>query len=150
MMAAGRAPRLALVVQYALSERTLPRRTTLRRWAAAALERDLAVTLRFVGATEGRALNRRYRGRDTATNVLAFVYDAIEGGDIVLCVPVIRREAREQEKAFDVHCAHLVVHGMLHLQGYDHPGGAEAKRMETRETAILAGLSIDDPYRPRP
>jgi probable rRNA maturation factor len=149
-MAAGRAPRLALVVQYALSERTLPRRPMLRRWAAAALERDLAVTLRFVGTAEGRTLNRRYRGRDAATNVLAFVYDAIEGGDIVLCVPVIRREAREQQKAFDVHCAHLVVHGMLHLQGYDHPGGAEAKRMEARETVILAGLGIDDPYRPRP
>jgi probable rRNA maturation factor len=143
-----RAPRLSLAVQYAVRAATLPRPATLRRWARAALERDAAVTLRFVGTAEGRALNAAFRGGDYATNVLTFVYD--EGGalagDVVLCTPVIRREAREQGKAFHDHCAHLVVHGMLHLQGYDHDRPPAARAMEARETAILAALSVPDPY----
>jgi len=141
-------PRLALSVQYATNGDDLPARRLLRRWAAAALEDDASVTIRFVGATEGRALNATYRGKDVATNVLAFVYDEVSGGDIVLCAPVLRREARQQGKTLDAHCAHLVVHGMLHLQGYDHHHAAEATRMEARERAILAGLGIADPYAP--
>jgi probable rRNA maturation factor len=115
----------------------------------AALDRDAHVTLRFVGAREGRSLNARYRGRDYATNVLTFVYDDVAPltGDLVLCTPVVRREAREQGKPFRAHCAHLVIHGMLHLQGYDHERDAEARRMEAREARILAGLGYPDPYR---
>jgi len=115
----------------------------------ATLARDARVTLRFVGAREGRALNARYRRRDYATNVLTFVYDAVEplAGDLVLCVPVVRREAREQGKSFRAHCAHLVIHGMLHLQGYDHERAADARRMEARETRLLARLGYSDPYR---
>jgi probable rRNA maturation factor len=139
-------PRLALRVQYAARGGDLPARPLLRRWAAAALERDASVTVRFVDAAEGRALNRTYRGKDAATNVLAFVYDEVSGGDIVLCAPVLRREAREQGKALDVHCAHLVVHGMLHLQGYDHQKTGEATRMEAREVAVLAAFGIPNPY----
>lgn len=139
-------PRLALSVQYAAPGDDLPARPLLRRWAAAALDRDARVTLRFVDAKEGRALNRTYRGKDAATNVLAFVYDEVSGGDIVLCAPVLRREAREQGKALDVHCAHLVVHGMLHLQGYDHHEAADATRMEAREVAVLATFGIPNPY----
>ena len=141
-------PRLALTVQYAVARKGLPVPATLRRWAAAALERDVRATLRFVGAAEGRTLNAVYRGKDHATNVLTFVYDDTVplAGDIVLCVPVLRREARSGGKTLRAHCAHLVVHGMLHLQGHDHLKPREAVRMEARESAILAGLGYADPY----
>lgn len=144
----AKAPALALAVQYAQPAEGLPVRATLRRWALAALERDAEVTIRFVGAREGRALNARWRGRDYATNVLTFVYDDASplAGDIALCVPVLRREAREQAKTLRAHCAHLVVHGLLHLQGYDHDGDAEAGVMEARESAVLAALGHPDPY----
>ena len=124
------------------------RRPTLRRWVKAAQERDLAVTLRFVGRREGRLLNGRFRGRDHATNVLTFVYDDVDplAGDIVLCVPVLAREASSQGKTLRAHCAHLVIHGMLHLQGYDHQRRADAARMEARETALLRALRYPDPY----
>jgi len=142
-------PRLTLSVQAAGAFDDLPHRATLRRWVRAALLRDARVTLRFVGAREGRALNGRYRDRDYPTNVLTFVYDEVEplAGDLVLCVPVVRREAREQGKTFRAHCAHLVIHGMLHLQGFDHERAADARRMEARETRLLAALGYADPYR---
>jgi len=143
---ASRRPRLSLAVQYATEGNNLPARPLLRRWLAAALERDVSVTVRFVGAAEARKLNCRYRGKDAPTNVLAFVYDDDCGGDIVLCAPVVRREARKQNKALAAHCAHLVVHGMLHLQGYDHHRTADATRMEAREADILSGLGFADPY----
>jgi probable rRNA maturation factor len=143
---ASRRPRLSLAVQYATEGDDLPARPLLRRWLAAALERDAEVTLRFVGDAEARRLNRQYRGKDAPTNVLAFVYDDDCGGDIVLCAPVARREARKQNKALAAHCAHLVVHGMLHLQGYDHHRTADATRMEAREADILSGLGFADPY----
>ena len=138
--------RLSLSAQYVAAGDDLPARPLLRRWVAAALDADASVTVRFVDGGEGRILNRTYRGKDAATNVLAFVYDGVSGGDIVLCAPVLRREARQQGKTLDAHCAHLVVHGMLHLQGYDHHQAAEATRMEARETAILATLGFADPY----
>src|SRR5205807_1093079 len=123
--------RLALTVQYASRDDDLPARPLLRRWVVAALERDAAVTLRFVDADEGSALNEAYRRRSGATNVLSFVYDDDRGvvrGDVLLCVPVIRREAALQRKPMNAHCAHLVVHGMLHLQGYDHARTADTAR----------------------
>jgi len=144
----GRAPRLALDVQYAVPRRGLPAPATLRRWAGAAVERDVAATLRFVGLAEGRTLNALYRGKDHATNVLTFVYDdAVPlAGDVVLCVPVLRHEAKAGGKSLRAHCAHLVVHGMLHLQGHDHATPSEAGRMEAREARLLAALGYDDPY----
>jgi probable rRNA maturation factor len=147
----GRRPRLSLSVQYAARGDDLPARPLLRRWARAALAHDAAITLRFVNEAEGRALNRSYRHHDHSTNVLAFVYHEIHGahgvgGDIVLCAPVMRREATEQGKSLAAHCAHLFVHGLLHLQGYDHEHAPEAARMEAREVAILAGLGFPDPY----
>ena len=146
-----RPPRLVLTVQYAVAAATLPAAAALRRWARAALMRDGRVTIRFVGTREGRSLNAHYRGNDGATNVLAFVYDDGEplSGDIVLCAPVLRQEARAQGKSLADHCAHLVVHGMLHLQGYRHDTDRAARAMETRETAILRGLRIPDPYASR-
>jgi len=138
----------ALSVQRNVAPAGLPAPSTLRRWAETALERDATVTLRFVDGREGRALNRRYRGGDYATNVLTFVYDdgASLAGDIVLCVPVVRREARVQRKALAAHFAHLVIHGMLHLQGYDHARDDEAGRMEAREVALLRQLGYGNPY----
>ena len=114
----------------------------------AAIDRPADVTLRFVGEREGRMLNHRYRGRDYATNVLTFVYDDVASlaGDIVLCAPVVRREARAQHKTLTAHYAHLVIHGMLHLQGYDHERDEDAARMEARERALLARLRYRDPY----
>jgi probable rRNA maturation factor len=147
-MSPRRGPRLALDVQYAVSARTLPTGAALRRWARAALDGNATVALRFVGAREGRRLNALFRGKDGATNVLTFVYDDTVplSGDIVLCAPVLRREAREQGKELADHCAHLVVHGMLHLQGLDHHTVRAARAMEARETAILAALGIPAPY----
>ena len=141
-------PRLSLAVQYGIASATLPAPAALRRWARAAAERDAIVTLRFVGNHEGRTLNARYRGKDHATNVLAFVYDDASplSGDLVLCAPVLRQEAKAQRKALADHCAHLVVHGMLHLQGYGHDTGRAARSMEARETTILAALGVPDPY----
>ena len=147
----ARAPRLVLAVQYAVAAATLPEAAALRRWARAALARDARVTIRFVGAAEGRSLNAHYRGGAGPTNLLAFVYDDGEplSGDIVLCAPVLRQEARAQAKRLADHCAHLVVHGMLHLQGYRHDTARAAHAMEARETAILAALGVADPYAPR-
>jgi len=145
-----RTPRLRLDVQYAVAATTLPTAAALRRWARAALGRDARVAIRFVGEREGRALNDRYRGQDHATNVLTFVYDEVDllAGDLVLCAPVLRREAKAQGKPLPDHCAHLVVHGMLHLQGLDHDTERKARRMESREAAILATFGIADPYAP--
>jgi probable rRNA maturation factor len=141
-------PALSLSVQYASNAPDLPTRAQVRRWTRAALEDDAAVTIRFVDGIEGRALNAEFRGKDYATNVLTFVYDDIEPrtGDIVLCAPVVRKEADAQGKMLASHYAHLVVHGMLHLQGHDHERPDEAAAMEARETAILARLRIPDPY----
>ena len=146
-----RAPRLVLAVQYAVAAAALPDTAALRRFARAALARDARVTIRFVGTPEGRSLNTHFRGKPGPTNVLAFVYDDGEplSGDIVLCAPVLRQEARAQGKRLADHCAHLVVHGMLHLQGYRHDTDRAAHAMEARETAILRTLGVADPYAPR-
>ena len=136
-----------VAVQYAVRRRGLPATVSIDRWARAALGRPIAITVRFVGRREGRALNRAFRRRDYATNVLAFAYDR-SAGDVVLCAPVIASEARAQKKALRAHHAHLVVHGLLHLQGYDHARAPDARRMEARERAILARLGYPDPYAP--
>ena len=129
-------------MQYAVPRRGVPGAAALRKWARAARARD--VTLRIVGQREARALNRRYRRRDYATNVLSFPYGTM--GDIVLCHPVIAREARQQKKSVRAHYAHLVVHGVLHLRGHAHDDKASARRMEAREIRILRRLGFADPY----
>ena len=143
-------PRLGLAVQYAVRARGLPSPVQLRRWARAALERDARVTVRIVGRSEARALNRDFRGMNHPTNVLTFVMrerPRLEG-DLALCAPVIAREARSQKKSAAAHYAHLVVHGVLHLQGYDHQREREAQAMERRESRIVTRLGFPDPYRP--
>ena len=125
----------------------MPSDSLLRRWARAALERPAEVTLRVVAGAEARRLNRQFRGKDYPTNVLTFVYDeAPLAGDVVICAPVVAREAREQGKPVAAHWAHLLVHGLLHLQGDDHEDPAEAARMERKEKRILATLGFADPY----
>jgi probable rRNA maturation factor len=150
-VAPARSHKLKLTVQSNVASDDVPSRTALRRIAHAALECDASVTLRIVDGREGRALNRRYRHRDYATNVLTFVYDdgMSLAGDIVLCAPVVAREARAQQKTQKAHYAHLVIHGMLHLQGYDHERDDEAARMEAREIRLLRELGYDDPYAER-
>ncbi len=146
-----KAPTLSLSVQYASNDADLPPRPAVRRWVRAALLDDATVVVRFVDAIEGRALNAEYRGKDYATNVLTFVYDDEHprAGDVVLCAPVVRKEAAAQGKPLADHQAHLVVHGMLHLQGFDHERHADAALMEARETSILAALGLPDPYAAR-
>ena len=139
---------LALDIQLATRSRRVPAGAQFRRWARASLGRAAAVTLRIVGEREGAALNRRYRGRRLATNVLTFRYGETDGlcGDIVLCAPVIGREARAQHKGLESHYAHLTVHGLLHLQGYDHESPRQARIMEAKEVEILRRLGIANPY----
>jgi probable rRNA maturation factor len=136
------------VVQRAVAARGVPAPARLRRWARAALgRRGGELTVRVVGAAESRALNRRYRGKDKPTNVLSFPSQAPGVlGDLAICAAVVAREAREQGKRPDAHWAHMVVHGTLHLLGFDHIRPADAKVMEGRERAILARLSFPDPY----
>lgn len=136
------------MVQYAAECNEAPARPQFRRWVKAALQCDAEVVLRLVDEAEGRDLNRQFRGKDYATNVLTFVYDDTQplAGDIVLCVPMVRQEAQQQHKDLTAHFAHLTVHGVLHLQGYDHIAEAEAAEMERLETAILAKFGYADPY----
>lgn len=148
---AGRLPRLSLAVQYAVKPEHVPGRAEIRRWVRSALRQDAEVTVRIVDEAEGRQLNRDYRGRDYATNVLTFAYDAgLPGvprcGDVVLCAPVVEREAQAQHKSLAAHYAHLIVHGVLHLQGYDHQSEVEARQMEEQEIQILKKLGYADPY----
>jgi probable rRNA maturation factor len=125
--------------------RGAPAARRLRDWALAAAQPGSEITLRVVGAAEARRLNLAFRRRDYATNVLSFSY-ASRRGDIVLCHPVIVREARAQQKALAAHYAHLVVHGVLHLHGLDHTRARDAQRMERAEIRILRRLGIADPY----
>jgi probable rRNA maturation factor len=148
---------VTLSVGYAVSRKGVPASASFRQWVEAALRgakrrKAAELAIRIVDAKEGRTLNRDYRGKDYATNVLSFPVELPPGvnlpliGDLVICAPVVAREAAEQGKAARHHWAHMTVHGVLHLIGYDHIDDQEAEQMEALETHILAGLGIDDPY----
>jgi len=148
-------PELRLAVQFASAASVLPSRAQIRRWVASALEQAAEITVRIVDADEARALNADYRQKDYVPNVLTFEYGEIGhdesgrgvlGGDVVICAPVVEREAREQGKPLKDHYAHLTVHGVLHLQGYVHIDPREAEVMESREAAILKRFRIPNPY----
>jgi probable rRNA maturation factor len=147
--------KLTLSVQYPDQRlQEVVTRPKLRRWVQAALFAPAELTIRLVDAEEGRALNREYRDKDYATNVLTFAYndgeeiadDEPTRADIILCTDVLEQEAAEQGKTVEEHAAHLVVHGVLHAQGYDHMDDDEAEEMEGIETEILQGLGFSDPY----
>jgi probable rRNA maturation factor len=151
-----RARAVAVAVQNATVAAGVPSTARLRRWALAALGARARgeLTVRVVGEKESAALNARYRGKKGATNVLSFRAESPGGrsaellpiGDVVICAQVVAREARAQGKALTAHWAHMVVHGTLHLRGYDHERAREAAAMERRERALLAGLGFPDPY----
>ena len=139
--------KLSLTVQYASEAENLPTRAQFRRWFNVALQGDVSLTLRIVDAEEGRELNKNYRGKDYATNVLTFVYDNNPvSGDVVICAPVVAREAAEQGKDLFAHYAHMSIHAALHLQGYDHEIEDEAVAMETLETSMMLKLRLANPY----
>ena len=153
-MAARRsAPRLALSLRFACrfsdpAVQAALTRHRIARWIRAALLVPAEIGVRFVDIDEGLQLNRDYRGQDHATNVLTFGYttEPVVGADLVLCVPVLEREAAQAGIGIEAHCAHLLVHGTLHAQGYDHEADAPAREMEARESALLIGLGYADPY----
>jgi probable rRNA maturation factor len=147
--------KFTLALQVA-SRRRAPTRAAIQRWSRAALKnmrvRHIALGIRIVGEAESARLNRRYRSKRKSTNVLAFPFEAPAGattrllGDLVICAPVVNREAKVQEKPWEAHWAHMVVHGIMHLRGYDHRTRHEAATMERKEATILRGLGFSDPY----
>jgi probable rRNA maturation factor len=146
---------LELDVQVAIESSELPSEAQLHQWASAALQTPKGaseLTVRIVDDSESQELNLRYRNKDKPTNVLSFPADLPEGidlpllGDLVICAPVVSKEAHEQSKTLEAHWAHMVVHGTLHLQGYDHQDDQEADEMESLETQILATMGYPDPY----
>ena len=142
-------PRIALSLQFAEpTDRALLPRHRVARWLAAALDRPAEITVRIVDAAEGQALNREFRAKDYPTNVLTFDYqrEPTVVADLVLCAPVLRQEAEQQGIALEAHYAHLIVHGALHAQGFDHEADADAAAMQARESAVLRALGFADPY----
>lgn len=147
-------PSLDLSLQFgkfpeAKAHRAVLTAARARQWVAIALDAPAEIAVRIVGAEEGQALNREYRGKDYATNVLTFDYASgpVVTADLVLCAPVVEREAREQGKTLEAHYAHLLVHGALHAQGYDHETGeADAFEMEALEILLLGALGYPNPY----
>ena len=153
-MAVPKPPHLALSLQFgsfdgAAAHRAVLRRSAVSTWLGAALARDGELTVRIVGEDEGRALNRVYRKKDYATNVLTFDYtrEPVVTSDLVLCAPVVAREAIEQRKTLEAHYAHLLVHGALHAQGYDHETSQrDALEMEALEILLMGSLGYANPY----
>ncbi len=146
---------LTVDVQFAAAAASLPTEQQFSDWARAAWQdggQDVDVVIRVTDEAESRRLNHEYRGRDKATNVLSFSFDPVPEidlfhlGDLLICAPVVEREAVDQGKQPEAHWAHMVVHGMLHLQGYDHVTDAQATEMEALETRILNGLGFSQPY----
>jgi len=149
-------PKLALEIQFATSAmaqkwQDLITKRKVGNWIKKALQEDATITVRFVGQTESRKLNSNYRNKDYATNILTFPYDLQNGidhlsADLVICLPVLEKEARQQKKTLEQHLTHLIVHGTLHAQGFDHEDEVEAEAMEQLEISILKKLKQANPY----
>ena len=141
-------PQLKFSLQIASELANIPTKALFKKWAKAALRVDTEVTIRIVDAQEALELNSTYRGKDYATNVLTFQMTEVPHliGDIVICAPVVETEAKAQNKSLEAHYAHLVVHGILHLHGYDHEAEAQAELMEDIETKVVIKLGFANPY----
>ena len=141
-------PKLIATIQYVTNQTNLPTSSQFRKWAKNALRVDTEVTIRIVDKAEGRELNKTYRGKYYATNGLTFPLTEEPHliGDIIICAPVVEAEAKAQNKSLEAHYAHLTVHGILHLHGYDHETEAQAELMEGLETAIVTKLGYANPY----
>ena len=141
-------PQIKLTVQIASALANIPSKAQFKKWAKAALRMDTELTIRIVDEDEGRALNSQFRGKDYATNVLTFplAEEPHLMGDIVLCAPIVAAEASAQNKSLETHFAHLTVHGVLHLHGYDHQIDEQAGLMESIEVQILTKLGYANPY----
>ena len=141
-------PKLSINIQFASDANHIPKSAQFKKWAKAALRIDTEVTIRIVDAQEGRELNSMYRGKDYATNVLTFplTEEPHLMGDIIICAPVVEAEAQSQQKSLEAHYAHLTVHGILHLHGYDHESEPQAELREGIETAIVTKLGYASPY----
>ena len=141
-------PKLSIAIQIASNQINVPTRAQFRKWAKATIRVDTEVTIRIVDEAEGRELNKMYRAKDYATNVLTFplTEEPYLMGDIIICAPVVAAEALAHNKPLEAHYAHLTVHGVLHLHGYDHEIEAQAELMESLETAIVCKLGYADPY----
>ncbi len=153
MKAASTLPALSLDLQFGAAvpeaHKRLLGKARVTRWMRMALLRDAEITVRIVGAAEGRALNRDYRHKDYATNVLTFDYtqEPVVTADLVLCAPVVAKEAKEQNKTLEEHYAHLLVHGTLHAQGYEHETNeVDALEMEALEVLLMEGMGFGNPY----
>ncbi|MDG1097600.1 MAG: rRNA maturation RNase YbeY [Methylophilaceae bacterium] len=141
-------PNIQLSLQVASEQNNIPTKAQFRKWAKAALRVDTEVTIRIVDEAEGRTLNLAYRGKDYATNVLTFplTEEPHLMGDIIICAPVVAAEANTQQKSIEAHYAHLTVHGVLHLHGYDHEIDEQAALMESIEVTTLINLGYPNPY----
>lgn len=141
-------PNIQLTLQVASEQSNIPTKAQFRKWAKAALRVDTEVTIRIVDKAEGRALNLAYRSKDYATNVLTFplTEEPHLMGDIIICAPVVTAEAKIQQKSIEAHYAHLTVHGVLHLHGYDHEIDEQAALMESIEVTTLINLGYPNPY----
>ena len=145
---------LAITIQYAtaaLEARWKPILTTrkIKRWASIALKTSSNITIRIVGSAESRRLNREYRNKDYSTNILTFSYPELDDGiqaDLVICMPVLVKEAKSQKKSLENHFIHLLIHGLLHAQGFDHEDAVEAQAMESLEITLLSQLGLENPY----
>ena len=152
---ANNAANIIVDLQLACGDKAVPELSDFQRWTEAALapyEKSFELTIRLVNSDESRQLNHQYRGKDKATNVLSFPFEVPEGieldllGDLIICVDLVEQEAAEQHKSINAHWAHMVVHGCLHLLGFDHIDDDEAEEMEALETKIITGLGIAAPY----
>jgi probable rRNA maturation factor len=141
-------PNLNITLQYVSNEPSLPTKRQFQKWAKATIRINTEVTIRIVDEAEGRQLNKAYRSKDYATNVLTFQLSEEPDlvGDIIICAPVVAAEAIAQNKSLEAHYAHLTVHGILHLHGYEHETEAQANLMEGLETTIIRKLGYADPY----
>ena len=139
---------LKLEIQYGFRDRDLPSKKIMWRWASSAITRDMSITIRLIDESEGRSLNKQFCGKEYATNVLSFPYDSDGGleGDIAICLPIVKKEALEQNKSFHAHLAHLIIHGVLHIQGFTHDNRRSAEIMEGKEKSLLNQLGFSNPY----